>query len=109
MDVRFHVRHECSERQVTCRFPGCVSSFRESQRDHHEKFDCEVLKARAKMLQQVASSSSLMLAPPSNASQHSQIVGDFITRQRETAERLLVPVAPSPFNCVISQSMILSR
>lgn len=50
LDRRFHVRFECEQRVVACRFSHCSSVFPLRLREHHEKKECVILFARKKYL-----------------------------------------------------------
>ncbi len=53
LDVRFHVKFECLQRVVPCRFEYCKAVFHLSQRAEHETTDCAVLCARNAILSEV--------------------------------------------------------
>ena len=47
LDVRFHVRFECIQRIVPCRFNYCTKTFPLAQREAHElSEDCAVVAGR---------------------------------------------------------------
>ncbi len=53
MDVRFHVKFECSQRMVSCRFDYCTVIFPLCEREKHERTDCAVMCARVNVLNEV--------------------------------------------------------
>jgi hypothetical protein len=52
-DVRFHVRYECGRRLVVCRFPTCSEKFPESERENHEKYECDAILNRQEVIDKV--------------------------------------------------------
>eukprot|EP01034_Spumella_vulgaris_P028905 gene28905-35857_t len=54
MDVRFHIKFECTQRMVACRFDYCTVIFPLCERDKHEHTDCAVMVSRVGVLSEAA-------------------------------------------------------
>lgn len=66
-DMRFHLRHECPKRRISCRRPYCKATFLAEKQQEHETIACAAVLARESILQKAESENTPIICEDCSA------------------------------------------